>query len=97
MNPYKLDTALDQLKALPLSRLVTWLAGFFSDQPEQGSFTTLFAAASPLIKQNPAAYRGKYISPYTKVEDPSPTARDPNLAKTLWSTTEKILKDVYGL
>ncbi|KAK7694262.1 hypothetical protein QCA50_001442 [Cerrena zonata] len=91
------ETALDQLKALPLSGLVTWIAGFFSDQPEQGSFTTLFAAASPLIKQNPSAYRGKYISPYTKVEEPSPSARDPNLAKTLWLTSEKILKDVYGL
>ncbi|CAL1696221.1 unnamed protein product [Somion occarium] len=91
------DSALDQLRKLPLSGLLIAISRLFSYEPEEGSFTTLYAAASPAVRQNPAAYRAKYIAPITKVVEPSTQARNPNLAKTLWNSTEKILKDVYGL
>ncbi|KAI0074940.1 NAD-P-binding protein [Panus rudis PR-1116 ss-1] len=91
------DTALEGLRKSRFPSLRIRLSRLFADEPEQGSFTTLFAAASKAVAQNPEKYCGQYLAPYGKIATPSALARDPKLASTLWTTTEKILRDVYGV
>ncbi|KXN81562.1 hypothetical protein AN958_04445, partial [Leucoagaricus sp. SymC.cos] len=91
------ETALDGLRKLPLSFILIPITRLFSDLPEKGSFTSIFAAASPAIRKNPKLYRGSYLEPYGKISLPSPQAQDLILARSLWQTTENILKERYGI
>jgi len=54
-------------------------------KPEEGSFTSLFAAASPEFKQEDS---GMYFVPFGKRTQPSKKATDANLAEKLWDWTK---------
>jgi len=73
---------------------------------ENGALTSLYAAASPealtlggkVCYSQPSAhmvnliYFFQYLVPYAEVADPTPQARNAELAKTLWDWCEDELK-----
>ena len=64
----------------------------FCDTPEVGAYTSCFAAASPLIRQNPEKYKGAYLFPVGVFTEQGANAKKADLALDLWETTESILK-----
>lgn len=68
-----------------------WLFSAFILTPEWGSYTSLFAATSPIVRANPEKYKGAYLVPYGKIGKPNANARNEQFAKDLWETSEKAL------
>lgn len=64
--------------------------------PEQGAYTTLFAATAPEIREEREKYDGKYLVPFGKVQRPKKGARGEKKAKVLWESTERIMDDLLG-
>ncbi|KAI0827091.1 NAD-P-binding protein [Trametes gibbosa] len=61
--------------------------------PAEGAYTSVFAAASPLVKMEKDRYKGVYLDPPGKiVTPPNPLAENKELAGGLWATTEAILQ-----
>ncbi|KAF4906592.1 putative oxidoreductase [Colletotrichum fructicola] len=61
--------------------------------PEQGAATSLFAAASTDVKENPAAYKGRFLLPVGKIGVPASVASDEEQVRGLWNTaTDEINK-----
>ncbi|CAH0052317.1 unnamed protein product [Clonostachys solani] len=56
---------------------------------DEGSFTSLFAATAPEVWRQPEVYKGKYLEPVGKVQDPLRIAQDEKQAQALWDTTSK--------
>ncbi|CAI6099012.1 unnamed protein product [Clonostachys chloroleuca] len=56
---------------------------------DEGSFTSLFAATAPEVWRQPEVYKGKYLEPVGKVQDPLRIAQDEKQAQALWDTTTK--------
>ena len=92
-----LDSALEGLKKSAVPKLRIAISRLFADEPEPGSFTTLFAAASIAVSKDKSKYKAQYLAPYGKIAEPSKLARDPQLASNLWGTTTKVLKEIYGV
>ncbi len=82
---------MNLFSSLPLGTLIVWLAKLWFVTSDVGAYTSVFAAASPKIKANPEAYKGKYLVPYGVVEETSPDARRKDLANELWETTDEVL------
>jgi hypothetical protein len=58
-------------------------------------YNSAFAAASPLVRAHPEAYKGKYIEGYYgKVVLPSKKAQDPGVTADLWAVTEAFVKSI---
>jgi hypothetical protein len=55
----------------------------------KGALPVLYLASAPEIKRDPAKYKGLYCNPSCKAETPSAPARDEQLARNLWKTSEK--------
>jgi len=77
-----------------LSPIYAAIANLFFTTPAKGAHGAVFAAAAPEVRANPRDYRGAHIEPRTKLGRASEAAEDPELAKELWETTERILKDI---
>ncbi|KAG7446796.1 uncharacterized protein BT62DRAFT_893644, partial [Guyanagaster necrorhizus] len=60
----------------PYPRLATIVFKIFFIGPDQGAYTSCFAAASPLVKADPDKYKGQYIRPVGRI-----VAKNPNVAK----------------
>lgn len=84
------------LSTLPLKNLWLSILHAFTVSAEQGADTSVFAAASPLVRANPENYKGMYLVPVGKVQAPCKDAMNPQHAKDLWETSEKQLA-VLGL
>ncbi|KAI0314286.1 NAD-P-binding protein [Amylostereum chailletii] len=56
--------------------------------PYEGAFTTLFAATSAEVAAQRERYKARFLLPYGRIVDVIPQARDPELARLLWETTE---------
>lgn len=69
-----------------------WIVARFGLTAEQGGYATVFAATSPVVKQNPEVYKGAYIAAYNRVKVPSKPALDDGLAADLWKCTEEIVE-----
>ncbi|KAI0336796.1 NAD-P-binding protein [Cubamyces sp. BRFM 1775] len=69
------------------------LLGWFFVSPSEGAYTSVFAAASPVVKAERDRYKGAWLEPPGKlVTPPTPHAEDKELAEELWKTTETILR-----
>ncbi|KAF8156644.1 hypothetical protein B0H34DRAFT_469564 [Crassisporium funariophilum] len=75
----------------PWPLLANVVMGLFFMRPEPGSYTSCYAAASPLIKQSPSTYKYVYLEPVGCVGEMSENAKRDDLAAELWKTTESIL------
>ncbi|KAK0197107.1 hypothetical protein F5146DRAFT_1108291 [Armillaria mellea] len=63
--------------------------------PDIGAYTSVFAAASPVIDTDPR-YKGGYLQPVAQLGEASKTACDPEVARELWQTTEKIVEGMVS-
>ncbi|KAF5591718.1 carbonyl reductase [Fusarium pseudocircinatum] len=54
---------------------------------EQGAANSLFAATATEVTKDALKYKGKFIVPVGKVEDPNPVAKDNRQVKGLWENT----------
>ncbi|KAJ3936193.1 MAG: hypothetical protein NXY57DRAFT_957492 [Lentinula lateritia] len=63
---------------------------------EHGSYTSVFAAAAKVVRDEREKYCGAYLDnkPVGRIAVPSMTARDDKLADDLWSLTTSLLKDL---
>ncbi|KAH9947937.1 NAD-P-binding protein [Amylocystis lapponica] len=77
-----------------LSPLYRAIANLFFPPSWKAAYSTVFAAASPVIHAELDKYRGSYIVPPGKLARPSKLAENPDLAKELWETTERVLEDL---
>jgi len=67
---------------------------FMSDPVKQGCRPMLYAAtSSEIVEKN---IQGAYIMPYKKVSEPSKQALDDDLADSLWTLCENLLKEKLG-
>ncbi|KAJ7761537.1 NAD(P)-binding protein [Mycena maculata] len=76
---------------LPLPRLFDLLFRTFMVGADEGAATSLFAGASPLVRADPAKYRGEYMLPVGTLTL-SAAMRDPEMAGNLWTNTESFLQ-----
>jgi len=75
----------------PLPRLFDLLFGLSMTGPDDGASTSLFAAASPIVRAEPEKYGGQYMLP-VGVLTSSFATRDTEMAGKLWDTTESFLQ-----
>ncbi|KAL5603267.1 hypothetical protein FOBRF1_010800 [Fusarium oxysporum] len=54
---------------------------------EQGAANSLFAATAAEVKGDALKYKGKFIVPVGKLEEPNPIAKEDRQAKGLWENT----------
>jgi NAD(P)-dependent dehydrogenase (short-subunit alcohol dehydrogenase family) len=64
--------------------------------PFEGAITPLFAAAHPEPAADFAKFAGRFIMPFGGLKEPTDAAKDPELAKQLWMTSESILDKILG-
>jgi len=76
---------------MPLSGIWIRILRLFTLPPDQGAWTSLFAAASPAVRSNVEIYKGAYVVPYSKPVEPNANAGNPQLAKDLWESSEAAL------
>jgi hypothetical protein len=62
--------------------------------PMEGATTTLFAATSPKVYADKEAYKGAYLVPPGMIEEPIGNGQNDELARELWATSERVVKDV---
>lgn len=70
-----------------------YLTSPFTVTSLQGAFTSLFAATSANVAAAREKYKGKLLVPYGEVTPLTKEARDPVLAKTLWETSERVVRE----
>jgi hypothetical protein len=86
-----LDGVQDFLKNTPFRRLWLGLLWLYSMPPDRGAYTSVFAAASPVVRTNAVEYKGAFVVPFGKIGKPHANAQNPQFAKDLWETSEKQL------
>jgi hypothetical protein len=79
---------------MPFPKFSEWLFKTFASSPDEGAWTSVFAAASPVVRAELGKYKGAYLTPVGKVTKASKQAEDPELAKELWASTETFLRDI---
>jgi NAD(P)-dependent dehydrogenase (short-subunit alcohol dehydrogenase family) len=88
LHPGNVDTQLNTKAAGSIAVPVLRFFGVYIE-PEQGSFTSLYAAASPDFK---AEDSGAYFVPIAQKGKPSTMANNPELAEKLWAWTENEMR-----
>lgn len=81
------------MRRLPLGFILPHIAPFLFTSAEEGSYTSVLAAASPIVRAEPEKYKGCYLVPVGKIPSPPKASKDLELAKELWATTESILAE----
>lgn len=89
IHPGEVNTFADRL---PWPFLANLAMELFFMRPEPGSYTSCFAAASPLVRNFPAKYKNAYLEPVGLVGELSSNAKRDDLASDLWQTTEELLE-----
>ncbi|KAF8903480.1 NAD-binding protein [Gymnopilus junonius] len=83
------------LSSIPyLGKLIEVVFGSLFKSWRQGAYTSVFAAASPEVRQNKDLYKGAYLTPVAKITKPSKSATNAKLATELYDTTESVLKEL---
>jgi hypothetical protein len=92
LNPGAVNTFTDQLPFF--KTLAKIIMGMFFKTWDQGAYNSAFAAASPLVRASPEAYKGKYIEgDYGMVVLPSKMGQDREMAARLWAITEEFVTE----
>ncbi|KZT72097.1 NAD(P)-binding protein, partial [Daedalea quercina L-15889] len=68
----------------------------FMRNPEQGSLSTLWAATSEEVDEDPAKWNGHYITDPGQLSEESRSAQSPELGKNLWGLSELIVRRQLG-
>ena len=56
----------------------------------------MFAATSAEVAANRDRYKAQFLYPYGRRISMTPEAHNPEYARALWETTEKVAADVYS-
>ena len=92
LHPGEVNTIVDRIPKF--QTLAKIFFGLFYKQWDQGAYNSAFAAASPLVRASPEAYKGKYIEgDYGTVVLPSKMGQDREMAARLWVITEEYLTE----
>jgi hypothetical protein len=78
---------------LTFGRRINCGSSFFSISPHDGEYTPAWTAALRKVFKERSNYKGKYLGPFGIIEDASENAKREDLAKELWETTERTLKE----
>ncbi|KDQ54409.1 hypothetical protein JAAARDRAFT_135807 [Jaapia argillacea MUCL 33604] len=71
-----------------------WFPRLVCTPPSEGAYNSVFAAVSPVVRSKSTEFKGAYLMPVGKISKPSRLAQSDELAKELWDTTERVLKDL---
>ncbi|KAH9933902.1 NAD(P)-binding protein [Fomitopsis serialis] len=78
-----------------ISHVMSLLIRALWTPPTRGAFTSVFAAAAPAVRQETERYKAAYLLPPGRIgAPPHPDARNPVLARELWDTTERLLREM---
>ncbi len=61
--------------------------------PDEGAYTSVFAAGSSVVREQAEEYNGSYLEPQGRLSKAAPNALKVELQDELWATTEKYLED----
>ncbi len=75
-----------------LAPLYKLIADLTFTTPTKGAYGPVFAAASPVPRAAPNAYRGAYLKLPGGLVKASPLAGREDLQRELWETTDRFLK-----
>jgi hypothetical protein len=75
-------------------QLISYAMRFIGRDPEQGSYSTLWALTAPEIEEK--RLNGAYFTDPDKQTEPSAQASDPALGADLWQLSEKLVKEKLG-
>ncbi|KAI8801793.1 hypothetical protein BJ742DRAFT_684778 [Cladochytrium replicatum] len=78
----------------PIWAFYLWSYSFVAMTPAKGALTQVYVATSPEIETKD--YRGQYFVPFGKVAQPSPLARNSELAEKLWKFSENLVEEKLG-
>ncbi|KAF8908453.1 hypothetical protein CPB85DRAFT_781920 [Mucidula mucida] len=78
----------------PYPRIAAILMKLFLKGPDVGAYTSCFAAASPLIKEDPSTYKGQYLCPVGVISPKSQNRQRSDLGEELWNTTMAFFTDL---
>lgn len=62
---------------------------------EQGSYTSLFAATSPKVREGGDKYKAAYLTPPNVITPLKRQALDEKLGVQLWTLTEQIVQEIF--
>ncbi|KAG8907650.1 hypothetical protein FRB99_003112 [Tulasnella sp. 403] len=83
--------SLGNLDSLPiLGPVIQFLIRNLGFSLEEGAYTSVFAAASPVVKANREKFQGAYLRPFDRISEPSKYARNKDLAEGLWRCSEEL-------
>ncbi|EPQ51744.1 NAD P-binding protein [Gloeophyllum trabeum ATCC 11539] len=85
---------MTRVSAWPLGSYIVGLSALANDTPFFGAYTSVFAAASPIVRDEAGKWEGGYVVPYGRLEECGPEGAREDLARELWETTEKILDGI---
>lgn len=99
LHPGSVDTGGNQAWIARTPSIVRFIFGtfgrFFFIPPDRGSYASVFAAGAPVVRAEPEKYKAAYLTPKARIgKPPSQQATNANLAKELWETTERIVKEI---
>jgi hypothetical protein len=78
---------------LTFGRLINWGFSLFFTSPHDGGYTPAWTAALRKVFKERDNYKGRYLVPFGIIENASEDAKREDLAKELWRTTERTLKE----
>ncbi|KAG1823186.1 hypothetical protein EV424DRAFT_769957 [Suillus variegatus] len=93
IHPGAVNTVRHKLPLSYIRLIVKSIVSLFVLQPDQGAYTSAFAAASEEIAKQREKYKGMYLTPVGKITKPTKVARDEGLAKELWDTVDRFLEE----
>ncbi|KAG8787330.1 hypothetical protein FRC12_015675 [Ceratobasidium sp. 428] len=64
---------------------------FFIDEAG-GARNSVYAASNPTVRADPKRFKGQFLTPVGKVTAPAAIAQDKQLARDLWSLTDRIMQ-----
>lgn len=77
-----------------LGKILTTAMLAIGRDPEQGSYSALWAATSPEIEEK--GWNGWYFSDVGQPGKESSQASDPKLGASLWELSIRLIKDIVG-
>ena len=72
----------------------SFIAPWIWTAPSVGGENSVWAAASKAPKEQSGLYEGSFVKPVGKIMKLNETSGSERLAKELWETTEKVLKEI---
>ncbi|KAG2095897.1 uncharacterized protein F5147DRAFT_840085 [Suillus discolor] len=93
IHPGTVDTIRPKPAVSYLQFILKPIVPLFFVRPDQGAYTSVFAAASEDVAKQREKYKGMYLRPVGKITKPTKVATDEGLAKELWDTVDKFLEE----